>query len=406
MKIVYSLPHPADRLRSEEAGHMVRANAILNVLEQRGHEIVIVEAAAGSSEPESSGAGRDNPAVSAYRNVVRRFLPRRVAMWMRDNARVAFSRRYAFRLAEVVTRVQPDVILETHVAYSLGGKIASVQTGVPLVLDDVAPSWEEDHLYGTGSNRLAVTTHREVTGHASYMAAVSGAMKRYLIEDGIPEDRLVLISNGIEADAFRPDVDGSAHRERYGIPPEAVVIVFVGSFQPYHRVDLLLRAAAQLSEDLPPVRLLLVGGGKRLAEPRALAAELGLDDRTIFTGRVPYEDVAGYVAAGDIAIMPATNPYGNPMKVYEYMALGKAVVGPRQETITEIITEGEDGLLFEPEDVGAMADVLRQLVADAALRERLGQQAAAAAQGHTWARRGAVMEQTLQRAVEDLRADG
>ena len=401
MRIVYSLPHPADRLRSEEAGHMVRANAILRVLEQRGHEIVIVEAAA---ESVPSGDRRGNPAVSVYRNVVRRLLPRPVAMWMRDNARVAFSRRYAARLAEVVARVRPDVILETHVAFSLGGKIVSEQTGVPLVLDDVAPSWEEQHLYGTGSNRLAVATHREVTRHARYMVAVSGAMKRFLIEDGIPEDRLVLISNGIDAATFHPGVDGSSLRERYGISPEDVVIVFVGSFQPYHRVDLLLRAAAQLGDDLPPVRLLLVGGGKRVAEPQALAVELGLADRVIFTGRVSYEAVAEYVAAGDIAIMPATNPYGNPMKVYEYMALGKAVVAPRQETITEIVTEGQDGLLFEPEDVGAMADVLRQLVMDPALRDRLGQQAAVAAQEHTWAQRGAVMEQVLQRAQQQAGA--
>lgn len=317
MKIVYSLPHPADRLRSEQAGHMVRANAILSALEQRGHEIVIVEAAAGAPRPDAASEKRGNLAVSAYRNVVKRLLPRPVALWMRDNARVAFGRRYGARLAEIVAEARPAVILETHIAYSPGGKIASVQTGVPLVLDDVAPSWEEKYLYGTGSNRLAVAVHREVTGQASFMAAVSGPMRRFLIEDGIPEEKLVLVSNGIDPALFHPGVDGSAQRAAHGIPPEAVVIVFVGSFQPYHRVDLLLQAAARLDNAELPVWLLLVGSGKQLAETQAQAAALGLAGRTVFTGRVPSQEIAGMVAAGDIAVMPATNPYGNPMKIYE-----------------------------------------------------------------------------------------
>ncbi len=401
MKIVYSLPHPADRLRSEQAGHMVRANAILSALEQRGHEIVIVEAAAGAPHPDTAPETRDNLAVSAYRNVVKRLLPRPVALWMRDNARVAFGRRYGARLAEVVTQARPDVILETHIAYSPGGKIASAQTGVPLVLDDVAPSWEEKYLYGTGSNRLAVAIHREVTGHARFMAAVSGPMRRFLIEDGIPAEKLVLISNGIDPALFHPGVEGSAQRAAHRIPPEAVVIVFVGSFQPYHRVDLLLEATAALrpTSARPPVWLLLVGGGKRLAEAQAQAAALGLGERVVFTGRVPSQETAGVVAAGDIAVMPATNPYGNPMKIYEYMGLGKAVVAPRQDTITEIITDEEDGLLFPPEDVSAMAAALQRLVDDTALRRRLGAQAAITAQAHTWAQRAAVMEETLLRAV-------
>lgn len=396
MKIVYSLPHPADRLDSEQAGHIVRANALLDALERRGHHIVRVEAAAGARSSGDDGERLASLSVRLYRRLVRRLLPRPIALWMRDNARVAFSRRYAVRLAEVVRREQPDVILETHVAYSLGGKLASEWTGVPLVLDDVAPSWEEQQLYGSGSQRLAIRIHREVTSHARLVVAVSTTIKRYLIEDGIPEERVVLISNGIDSRLFHPNVDGESIRTAYGIPPDSVVIVFVGSFQPYHRVDLLLHALAQISPFEVPIRVLLVGGDKRSEESKALVTSLGLADQVIFTGRVPYDQVPIHIAAGDIATIPASNIYGNPMKIYEYMALGRAVIAPRQETITELAVHGENAWLFAPDDVAELAHALRTLITDPALRARLGARAAVTAQEHTWDRRAETLEAALQ----------
>jgi glycosyltransferase involved in cell wall biosynthesis len=126
-----------------------------------------------------------------------------------------------------------------------------------------------------------------------------------------------------------------------------------------------------------------------------LAAQLGIAERTIFTGAVPYTQVPSYLAAADIAIMPATNDYGNPMKVYEYMAMGKVVVAPDQPTITEIAAHGENAYLFPREDVVAMAAALRTLIADPALRSRLGANGQALAAQHTWRKRAESLQQAL-----------
>lgn len=387
MKILYSLPHPADHLDSGQAGHTVRARALLAALETLGATIVRVEAAA-SSESQT--------AVSAYRRIVRHWLPRPLALRLRDLARVTYSRRYAARLIEAARQHQPEVILETHIAFSLAGMLAAQHTGLPLALDDVAPPWEEEALYGVGARGLARRTYRAVTGHASLLVAVSGAIRALLIAEGLPAHKIVAIPNGISESLLRHEVNGAAQRAALGLPPGTAVVGFVGSFQPYHHVDWLIEAFARLPADLP-AHLLLIGEGQRASAARAQVLALGLQDRVTFTGRVAYEQVAGALAAADIAIMPATNSYGNPMKLYDYLALGKAIVAPDQPTITEIVTDGETALLFAPENIPAMAQTLERLIRDEALRTRLGAQAAAAAPQHTWLQRGEQLFAALER---------
>lgn len=392
MRILYSLPHPADKLGSG-AGHVIRASAMLAALESLGHTILRVEAAS-----EGSGGG-GKAAVGIYRNVVKKLMPRPLAMRMRDMGRIKFGQGYGRRLIEIIERERPDVILETHIAFSLAGASASEATGVPLVLDDVAPAWEEEQQYGVGLKQAARSIHHDVTARASLLVAVNKTLRQYLIDEGQAAEKVVVVENGIDDSIFRLGLDGSPMRQKYAIPADAVVIVFVGSFQPYHRVDLLLRAFARVTA--PQVRLLLVGQGQTSAESRVLAEQLGVLERTIFTGGVAYNEVPAHLAAGDIAIMPATNEYGNPMKIYEYMALGKVVVAPNQPTITEIATHDQDSYLFPREDIDGMAAALNALITDSALRQRLGTAGSRLAAEHTWRKRAETLTEAMRRVGID-----
>lgn len=385
-KILYSLPHPFDRLGSHQAGHMIRASAILTALETLGNEVIHLQASTEQST---------QTAVGLYRSMVKKLLPRAAAMRIRDTARVAHGRRYARRLIEAIGQYQPDVVLETHVAFSLAGKIASEETGVPLVLDDVAPAWEEEQEYGVGLKQTARDIHRQVTERARLLVAVSASIRRYLIEEGLPERKIITVENGIDSRFFDAKVDSRLRRKQLHIPDDVTVIVFVGSFQGFHRVDLLLEAFARL-QTVQPTHLLLVGDGQCTAECKMIAERLGLTNRTTFTGSVPYQDVASYIGAGDIAIMPATMDYANPMKVYEYMAMGKALIAPDQLTVTEIVTNGKNGYLFARENVGAMTAALKTLIEDPILRQELGTQAGRFAAECTWEKRAAMLSDALR----------
>jgi glycosyltransferase involved in cell wall biosynthesis len=389
MKILYSLPHPSDRLGEQRAGHIIRATSLLDSLEKLGHQVIRLEAAS-----KQDTALR----VSFYRKIIRKFIPQALAFRLRDKARIQHGQTYSKRLISAALDHHPDIILETHIAFSLAGKIASSKTGIPLVLDDCSPSWEEKQQYGVGLENSAVKIHQEVTRCASLITAVNETMRQYLIDEGVPEEKIVTIYNGFDGDLFNENVSGDVFRKSHNIPSNVTTIVFVGSFQPYHKVDLLIKAFAQLEPD-NKFHLILAGDGQGLESAKKLTSDIGLSNRVTFTGKLLYADVPQCLAAGDIAVMPATNTYGNPMKIYEYMAIGKAVVAPDQPTITEIAKHGVNAALFEPENVTALHQVLTSLVLDENYCRKIGQQGARDMLGHTWDNRAKLLSDSIKKML-------
>lgn len=388
MKIVYSFPHPSDTLAGERAGHVIRANSLLRALEDLGHEVIRVEGARGQSTA---------AAVGTYRTLVRDVMPKRVAARVRDVGRIAHSRQFARQLQRVVADRRPDVILETEVVFATAGASASRRTSVPLVLDDVSPAWEAETHYGLALTGRARRARRQALRQAELVVAVNEPVREELIAEGTAPEKLVVVPNGVDPAFFSAAADGLARRRALGITEAEVVIGFVGSFQPFHGVDELVRSFA-LSATSERARLLLVGDGDGLQECVETADGLGLTGRVLFVGRVPHHEVPSYVAASDITVLPKTAPYTNPMKLYEYLAAGKPSVAPRQAGVARILTDERDALLFDPADEQALACALRRLVDDPALRSALGRNASESGVAHTWRRRAdALIEAILTR---------
>src|SRR5262249_43206873 len=144
---------------------------------------------------------------------------------------------------------------------------------------------------------------------------------------------------------------------------------------------------------------LLVGDGPTAAECRVLAGRLGIADRVRFAGRLPYSEVPAAIAAADIAVVPASNEYGDSMKLRDYMAVRRPVLAPRPDTMARVVAHDRPGLLFERDSVPALAAALARLSADPELRKRLGRLAAVEAAECSWRRRAG----QLLAAIEDLR---
>jgi glycosyltransferase involved in cell wall biosynthesis len=139
------------------------------------------------------------------------------------------------------------------------------------------------------------------------------------------------------------------------------------------------RVIRWMATDAAPAnaRLLLVGDGPARADLEALAGELRLGERVRFTGVVSRDAVPAYVAAFDIALQPAVVAYASPLKLFEYLALGKAIVAPNQPNIEEVLDDDLNALLFDPAQAGALEALLARLASDEALRRRLGEGARA-----------------------------
>jgi glycosyltransferase involved in cell wall biosynthesis len=374
MNVVWSLPVRGERLDSSR-GDLVRARSLIGALRADGHDVTVVELAARPA---------NRLAVSIYREHVRAWCPRPVALAVRDVGRWIQGCRHGLRVAAEARRARADVIVETQVGFVTSGAIAARLTGVPLVLDDCSPDSEE-HVFGAGLPGLARWALTVQARAARRVAVSSRAIADLLAGRGIAGARVHVVPNGVATVAFAAAARDVRRREPE--PAGCVVIGFVGSFQPWHGVELLVEAVAAMPEAMD-TRVLLVGDGPGL-EPTLRAAEArGIRERVETTGAVPAGRVPELVAAMDIGVVPHSNEYGHPMKLVEYAAAGVPAVAPDLPPIREAIEPGKTGLLFAPGDAADLARVLSRLAGDPTLRRRLGDEAQRrVAAGASWSDR-------------------
>jgi hypothetical protein len=172
-----------------------------------------------------------------------------------------------------------------------------------------------------------------------------------------------------------------------------IVIGFAGSFYAYEGLDLLIEAASMLAPRRQTLRVLLVGGGMQEASLKAQVAARGLDDRVIFTGRVPHAEVQRYYDLMDVLAYPRhrnrLTEIVTPLKPLEAMAQGRMFVASDVGGHRELVRDGETGFLFPADDAQALARALDSVLDRRADWPRIREQA----------RRFIEMERTWARSV-------
>ena len=151
---------------------------------------------------------------------------------------------------------------------------------------------------------------------------------------------------------------------------QKTVIGFVGSIFPYHGVDRLLDAFVSLSSSYPDARLLIVGDGETRAQLEARCAQLKLQEKIHFSGNVKHSDVPNYIELMDIAVMPKSNWYGSPVKIFEYGLLKKAVLAPDNVPVRDVMIPDVDGVLIR-DSVDELKSALVRLLKDEDFRNKL-----------------------------------
>jgi glycosyltransferase involved in cell wall biosynthesis len=187
-------------------------------------------------------------------------------------------------------------------------------------------------------------------------------------------DRAILIENVMGGDVEDPpQVTASAVRSRWGIPAEAPVVLYTGTFEPYQGLDMLLEAMAIVARGRRDARLLVVGGREeQVAQAKAKAA--AVDAPAIFTGYQPARDIPAYVDASDILASPRIKGTNTPLKIYSYLRARKPIVATDLLTHTQVLDDSI-AVLAQPEP-GAFAAAIERLLADPLLRERIAGAAA------------------------------
>lgn len=361
MKITWSIPVWGETLASTR-GDIVRARQLIAALGEAGHDVQVVERGT------SSGTGA---MVAGYRGVLKRILPRRMALILRDLSRLANSISFGRRVAKAAREGNADVIVETQMNSAASGAVAARLANLPLILDDCSPVSEEEEI-GVGVPSLVRGILRFQANTATTVIATSRSVRDRLVGEGVDAAKVHIVRNGVNLDQF-DQANASALRAELGLR-ERCVIGFVGSFLDWHRVDLLVDALCLMPNHAKP-HLLLVGTGPNLAPVLEQCTRMGLGDHVTSVGSVAPSAIPGYLASFDIGVLPDTLDYGNPMKLTEYAAAAIPAVAPDRPSVREVVEDGQTGLLFEPQNANALAQVLTQLANDPKLRFEMGHKA-------------------------------
>jgi glycosyltransferase involved in cell wall biosynthesis len=377
--ILYHHRTAGDRVEAVHILGMVRA------LRAMGHTVEI--SSPPGCDPERKATGPERPDAPApqegtLRSRLKRFA-RKAPLWVFEIAELGYN-VYSFGdlLRRRFAAGRPDLILERTTSNSFAPTWLARRWKAPIV-QEVNVTTRIGRLRPLVLRGTTERIERWVARRATLIVTVSRAFERLLTADGFPAEKMLVCQNAIDPAEFDPETVKPLARPA-GME-EAFIAGYVGAFVPWHRVDLLVESARALAPRYPRLRWLLVGDGVERPRIEKLLADAGLTEKFWLAGAVRHSLIPSYLLAMDAAVMPHSNRFGSPMKLFEYMAMGRPVVMPDVPPIAEVIEDGVNGMLFRAEDAAALSGALARLVEDAALRRRLGARARQdALERHTW----------------------
>jgi glycosyltransferase involved in cell wall biosynthesis len=264
-----------------------------------------------------------------------------------------------------------DVVQTWIFAANAYGRVASRLAKVPVV---VVAEMAVDLWKGRGERWV----DRRLSTWCECLVGNSHAVVDFYRGLGVPEDRLAMIYSGVE-DEEPPAIDPSEVRAEFGFAADAPMVLFAGRLAEQKRVDDLLKALDLIQHVQPDVRTLIAGDGPLRERLEETALAYRLDGRVRFLGH--REDVPRLLAAADILVLPSSYE-GLPNVVLEAMRFRKPVVATAAPGTTELVVDGETGLLVPIGDQVRLCRAIRDLARDPAQARRLGEAGRARVEAH------------------------
>lgn len=349
MRILYS-----HRTQSRD-GQSVHIEEIVAALRSDQHEVLVV----GPAFYDHAAFGKESGLIA----LLRRCLPPGLG----EVAELVYNLPAYVRLRRAARAFRPDMIYERYNLFYLAGTWLARRQKLPFILEVNSPLAAERRLFGGNHlRRLSQMVEKRVWQSADQVFAVSAVLRDTIAYAGVPASRISVVPNAIDPARFVPAVPFVSRSS-------LLVLGFIGFVRSWHGLDMVIAAMAADADR--KLTLTIVGEGPARPALEQQAHQLGIASRVCFTGLTNREDVPRILAGFDIALQPKAVPYASPLKLFEYMAAGRAIVAPDQPNIREILQHERTALLFDPSKPHSLWQAVRRLADDAALRRSLGEAA-------------------------------
>ena len=358
MRILY---HHRTRGRHVEGVHI---RGIVNALRGLGHQLSVMSFPGADPEheaPPQAAAGRGRLAAAVVRlpGVLFEFLEigYNVVTWA--------------RMPRALRQERPQLIYERYSLFLFATVWLAHRRRIPLILE-INDSALVERVRPLRLKRLARRIERWCFQHSTGLVFISGTFRDQAAAAYGAIAPSVISPNAADLERFDPArFDRAALRAESGLT-DRVVCGYVGAFAHWHGVDQFVASIIDRLVEQPQLSLLLVGDGRDLPAVRDRVAARGLSDRVLLPGRIAHEQIAGWIARMDYAVLPDSNQYGSPMKLFEYMAMGVGVVAPDYAPVAEVIGDGKTGWLFAHGHIEACVERVLALAGQPSERTRIG----------------------------------
>jgi glycosyltransferase involved in cell wall biosynthesis len=375
-------------------GSTIKALKLFGALEKRGHTVQLHWLV------KQNASTQYGVPASAKKNVVKYF------------ARILlFTPKYLlknvpqfFREIKILKSENADMLIVRLDAFRISAVWAARLYHLPLIIEADGASSYEWLTFNNGRHLWSwalLWCERLMLSRSQGIFTQSTEAKEYFCQrHNIEPEKIAVITNGADIVNLN-DAPDSELQNQLGIKKTDNVVGFIGSMHHWHGVADVPQLIDRVLAEFENTVFLFVGKGGALENDLHQSLSKKYSDRVIFTGHVDNERAPDYIRLFTVAIAPYPKIdlfYFSPMKVFEYMAAGKAIIASRIGQIKEVIQDGENGVLCEPGNIADLQTKLIELLKDQPRQRKLGEKVVQSfLDNYTWAIKARELEKYLQR---------
>lgn len=366
--------HHRTRGRGAEGVHI---RGVVKGLRQLNHHVDILSLP--GAEPEAEEVTTSDEKVNQAPTKKSKFsilsdLTKHVPEFVFELFELAFNLIAVIRLRKTIKEKNITFIYERYSLFMFASVWWAKRHNLPIVLE-INDSCQVQRVRSLTFKKLAAKIEAWIFKNATGLVFISTRFKEVAEQAYGDIANSVVSPNGADLDKFIIDeTSGLALRSKLGIENK-VVLGYVGAFVHWHGIDWFVDLACQKLKETPELVLLLVGNGVAFEGIKKRVIEAGVESQVILPGKVPHHEVSSFLSAMDLGILPDSNDYGSPMKLFEFMAMGKGMIAPDFSPIAEVVRDNATSWLFPASNKQACIDKVFEIVNDREAHQEVGKNA-------------------------------
>jgi glycosyltransferase involved in cell wall biosynthesis len=268
-----------------------------------------------------------------------------------------YNKKTAKEAINLIDKYKFDFVFQHLHDFNYSASIVKRKTGIPTLIHvDSIELWVKKNWGKLYFEKLLKWAEEIQWEYCDAILTISNVVKRDLVRFGVDEKKIFVNPNGVNPDVFHPNISGERIKEKLDLQKN-YVIGFTGTFGQWHGVEVLAKAAKYIVKAIPNAKIIFIGDGLLRPRVEQIIKDDNVEKNCILTGMLPFNEMPEYLAACDVLVSPTVNnddgseTFCSPIKLFEYMAMAKPIVGSAVGQLNDVIKPGFNGLLFEEKNL-------------------------------------------------------